>query len=67
VDGPIGPIACADSAARKCPMFGSCVFLGVWERARTAMENVYDGTTIGELLSEDRRLQERHPAVHYSI
>lgn len=69
VDGPIGPIACTDDASKKCPLYGGCVFLDVWTRARQAMENVYDETTIAALLAEDRRLQEQHQqrGIHYDI
>jgi DNA-binding IscR family transcriptional regulator len=34
-------------------MYGHCPFLHMWERARDAVEGVYDKTTFADLLAEE--------------
>jgi len=51
IDGPIYPVECAGATPlRKCPFQGSCVFNGLWTEARRSLENVYEGTTLEDLL-----------------
>ena len=56
VEGPIGPVSCvAGTPTERCPLHGGCVFLGMWERAREAVTEVYDTTTFQDLVDEERR------------
>jgi Rrf2 family protein len=56
VEGPIGPVSCvAGNPMDSCPLHGGCVFLGMWERARQAVTDVYDSTTFADLVDEERR------------
>jgi Rrf2 family protein len=56
VEGPIGPVSCvAGNPTATCPLHGGCVFLGMWERARQAVSDVYDSTTFEDLVEEEKR------------
>jgi Rrf2 family protein len=67
IEGPIAPIAClADTRKPDCPLHGRCAFMAMWERARDAVEKVYDNTTLQDLIDEERAaLQQQKPS--YSI
>ena len=61
IDGPIGPVRCVtDPRNSDCPLHGDCVFMGMWERARDAVAQVYDTTTFQDLLDEDRAAHEKY-------
>jgi Rrf2 family protein len=62
VEGPLAPVACLDggeSAEGLCPLHGNCVFLAMWARAQNAVSEVYDSTTLQDLMDEERRLRSR--------
>ena len=62
VQGPIGPIDCiADKEKKsKCPLYGGCVFLSMWEKVGKAIEEVYDNTTIQDLLDQELQQKEKY-------
>jgi Rrf2 family transcriptional regulator, cysteine metabolism repressor len=53
MDGPMIPVDCQGDKPDKCPLKGQCVFMSVWDEARQAMEKVYDGKTLKDLLEMD--------------
>ncbi len=56
VEGPIGPVECiTDGATSDCPLYGACAFMSLWQEVQTAMTNVYDKTTIKDLLDREIR------------
>jgi len=56
VEGPLAPVSCLAGEVRSvCPLHGSCVFLGMWEKAGQAASAVYDGTTFQGLVDEEDR------------
>ena len=56
VEGPIGPVSCADGGDDShCPLRGECVFLPMWDKVREAMEGVYDSNTLQDLVEEHQR------------
>lgn len=58
IEGPLGPVTCLTGQDQEnCRLRGNCVFLGMWERAQEAIAKVYDSTTFGGLVEEDRRRQ----------
>ena len=69
IEGDIGPVECltaGNTDGVTCPLFGSCAFSELWQRARDAMTEVYDGTTFQNLLDAERQKADRYvPA--YSI
>jgi Rrf2 family protein len=57
IEGPIHPVGCAgENPTHKCPLIGHCVFMGLWDHARSALESVYDGKTLKDLVDEDKLL-----------
>ncbi len=62
VQGPIGPIACLtdESEARRCCLRtqGHCIFRGMWRKIHDATSSVYDGTTFGDLVQQEKMLFE---------
>ena len=56
MQGPVGPVDCVVEASKKsCPLYGSCVFLTMWERARKAVVDVYDNTSFQDLLAQEQK------------
>jgi len=67
VEGNIYSVECTTAAEEdRCPLHGDCVFLPLWERARQALEAVYDETTFEDLIRQERDRSERF-ALSYSI
>ncbi len=72
VQGPLGPVGCiaepADSAD-QCPLYGDCAFFGMWQKARAAVERVYDSTTLHDLVvqEKERKVQAQPASLSYSI
>ena len=55
-EGSLAKTACvAEGPSRGCPLYGRCVFTGVWERASGALAAVYDTITFQELVEEELR------------
>jgi len=56
VEGPLAPVTCGLDPAKtkdKCPFYGNCVFLPMWEKARRAAADVYDSTTFQGLVTQE--------------
>ena len=67
VEGPMGPVGCVAHADREhCPLYGDCDFLPIWERAHQAVAAVYDATSFGDLVEEEKRRAGRY-VPRYSI
>lgn len=52
VQGPFDPVECITREESSCGMYEDCVFRSLWEKARLALEAVYDGTTIQDLVEQ---------------
>lgn len=50
VQGPLGPVECCAKSDDYCALYGDCVFRPLWDRAREALEDVYDGTSFQDLV-----------------
>lgn len=60
VEGTIYTVECTTAAAEdRCPLHGDGVFGPLWERARQALEAVYDDTTFEDLVRQERDRSER--------
>jgi Rrf2 family cysteine metabolism transcriptional repressor len=58
-EGPLAPVACmTDKAGGECVLYGSCVFLGLWERASKALSEVYDQTSFQDLVNSEAKMRE---------
>ena len=67
MEGPVGPVDCVMSGSKdKCPLYGDCAFLPMWEKAQAAISEVYDNTTFQDLVDQDRQKVEKS-ALSYSI
>ena len=56
MQGDVGPVECvAGSSKDRCPLYGDCVFLPMWQRVEKAISNVYDGTSFQDLVEEDKK------------
>jgi len=50
VQGPFDPVECIAREEPDCDIYEDCVFRPLWERAREALETVYDSTTVQDLV-----------------
>jgi Rrf2 family protein len=56
VDGEIYGVGCeGDRPVHPCRLKGRCIFLPIWQEARAALEAVYAGKTLQDLLDADMR------------
>jgi Rrf2 family transcriptional regulator, cysteine metabolism repressor len=67
IEGPISPVQCIiQEQEAECPLRADCLFQNFWQRAKDAVENVYDSTTFRDLVREaDDRC--RTATANYSI
>ena len=57
IDGPINPVDCQLGKPHfHCDLKGSCVFMGLWDEARHALEQVYDTKTLKDLVEREKAL-----------
>ena len=54
IEGPLKPVRCiAGQQGGDCRLRGKCAFMGLWDRAEKAVSQVYDSTSLGDLVAED--------------
>ncbi|WP_300159512.1 Rrf2 family transcriptional regulator [Solidesulfovibrio sp.] len=57
IDGPINPVDCQlEKPHFDCTLKGSCVFIGLWDEARQALERVYDTKTLKDLVEREQHM-----------
>lgn len=55
IDGGLAPVSCAvDDKNSQCMLLGHCAFLGLWRKAGDALRQVYEKTTLQDLIDEER-------------
>lgn len=60
VDGTLAPVTCAGNKSEKrCRLKNRCVFADVWWKAQIAAEEVYDKTTLQDLIDNERTADEQ--------
>ena len=52
VQGPLVPVHCMTEGMNRCKLQGDCPFHPMWERARKAIVEVYDTTTIRDMIAD---------------
>lgn len=60
VDGPFDPVKCGGDdmgGEPGCPLKQKCALVGLWARAKQAVESVYDATTFRDLVDEETALE----------
>jgi len=55
----------AEKDAAGCPLHDNCAFIGLWKRAEKAASDVYNQTSLQDLVHEQNALQQN--ALSYSI
>lgn len=56
VGGPLGPVAMGDEpSAGSGGTDNTCALSSMWKRVHDALSNIYDSTTIADLVEEQRR------------
>jgi len=67
IEGPLDPVRCmGDRNGPCCPLQDSCSLVHLWNRAKTAVEAVYNGTTFQDLVDQERE-SNRSSAGNYCI
>jgi len=67
MQGPVGPVECVAGVSKgKCPLYGNCAFLPMWEKVQKAVSGVYDNTTFQDLLDQEKQ-RSRKRVICYSI
>ena len=55
IDGEIGAVCEGEKTPYQCRLEGKCVLLPLWRQAKTALEKIYDGNTLQDLLDAEQR------------
>lgn len=66
VEGPLDPVRCSGDKENPCPRRENCALTRLWDRAKAAVEAVYDGASFRDLVEEERELSSSQ-AINYSI
>ena len=54
IEGSMDPVSCVSEGSKKrCPLYGSCVFLSMWKEIKEAVSKVYDNMTFKKLLENE--------------
>jgi DNA-binding IscR family transcriptional regulator len=56
----------AGDSRESCPLRGKCVFMPMWEKVRDQVENVYDTTSLQDLVEKEQE-QQRQFVLDYAI
>ncbi|MFA6132975.1 MAG: Rrf2 family transcriptional regulator [Phycisphaerae bacterium] len=56
IDGPFDPVRCVGEGGKPCPLKGHCSMIELWQRAKQAVEEVYDNTTFQDLVDREAEL-----------
>jgi len=67
MDGPISPVDCQKEPGHHCPLRDECVFRGLWDEARLALEQVYDTRSLQDLVEEEQRMRGAAGGSNYMI
>jgi len=58
LDKPASSTPCAACvSSTNCPFCGNCAFASMWNQVNDAIFNIYDGTTIQDLLNNEKRIK----------
>jgi Rrf2 family protein len=60
MDKPMGSENCGVCVSTSnCPFSGNCAFASMWNRVNEAIFDIYDSTTIQDLLNNEKRMHRR--------
>ncbi len=67
IEGPLDPVRCvSEKDSTSCPLKEKCALIGLWGRAKAAVERVYDSATFRDLVEQEKELS-RSLVPDYSI
>ncbi len=66
VQGLPEPVECVGTPDAECPMSLNCVFIPMWKKMMGAITDIYESTTFGHLLAEERNIR-GSASLDYSI
>lgn len=58
-EGSLAPVACVEYETDHCGRFDRCAALMVWKQLDEAINSVVDHITLADLLTEQKRLEEK--------
>ena len=59
--GATDPVECVACISKKdCPFDGRCAFADLWERVTSAIDSIYNETTIQDLIENESETQSQH-------
>ena len=62
MDKPTSSETCGACISKtNCPFNGKCAFASMWNRVNEAIFDIYDGTTIQDLLNNEKRIHRGKP------
>jgi Rrf2 family transcriptional regulator, cysteine metabolism repressor len=68
VDGSLAPVTClAGRSGEDCRLKGGCAFAGVWRKAQKAVEEVYDKTSLQDLIDDERTAASQNVPLMYVV
>jgi len=68
VDGSLAPVECVTGRNGEfCRLQGRCVFLGLWQKAHDAIQQVFNGINLQNLIDEDRLATRQNDSPEYVI
>jgi Rrf2 family transcriptional regulator, cysteine metabolism repressor len=68
VDGSLAPVTClAGRSGDSCRLKGGCAFAGVWRKAQKAVEEVYDNTSLQDLIDDERTAASQNVPLMYVV
>jgi Rrf2 family protein len=68
VDGSLAPVKCVVGRSDEhCRLKDGCAFMGVWQKAQRAMEEVYDNTTLQDLIDDERTAARQSGPLVYAV
>jgi Rrf2 family protein len=65
IEGPLNPVSCMSGrTSEECALRDNCVFIQLWKRAEKAVGDVYDLTSLQDLLDDDAIRQHAAPLTY---
>jgi Rrf2 family transcriptional regulator, cysteine metabolism repressor len=64
LEGPIQPVKCIVGGGVDCPLRGKCSFLEVWQKAGSAMQDIFDSTTYQDLVDKEASAPAKCSAIY---
>ena len=54
-EGSLSPVACLDDEMNQCERSSYCAALTVWQRLKSAIDQVVDNVTLADLIEEQKK------------